>query len=228
LIPTLLGDDPQAIADGLLDALHDGCTEVQLADAVTYAAALRIAQFHTSNEFSDWDTALHTFTFANAVQQGLQRAASPELLRGVFDAAMSVYLDRFLNIPAVPLPEPTSVVHDAEALLADLTTLLDQQQQVNPAGELAARYLYGGGDPDRLLAMLGKLLLREDRDFHTIQTIEAAFRQFARWRGTPAGIHVLVAAARYLAAHAPTVRAQGQTYRIAYRLHRGERLFEGA
>jgi len=37
---------------------------------------------------------------------------------------------------------------------------------------------------------------------------------------------VLVAAARYLAAHAPTVRAQGQTYQIARRLSRGERLFE--
>jgi hypothetical protein len=36
---------------------------------------------------------------------------------------------------------------------------------------------------------------------------------------------ILVAATRYLAAHAPTVRAQGQTYRIARRLQRGERLF---
>ena len=35
-----------------------------------------------------------------------------------------------------------------------------------------------------------------------------------------------VAAARYLEAHAPTARAQGQTYQIAERLHRGERLYE--
>ena len=40
-------------------------------------------------------------------------------------------------------------------------------------------------------------------------------------------LHVLVAAARYLAAHAPTVRAQGQTFGIARRLHRNEKLFEG-
>jgi hypothetical protein len=72
------------------------------------------------------------------------------------------------------------------------------------------------------------VLLREDRDFHTIQVVEAAFRQYGPHRGTPAGTHVLVAAARYLAAHAPTVRAQGQTYRIAERLCRGERLFEEA
>ncbi|MCH6552046.1 MAG: hypothetical protein IH804_08540, partial [Planctomycetes bacterium] len=37
---------------------------------------------------------------------------------------------------------------------------------------------------------------------------------------------VLIAAARYLAAHAPTVRAQEQTYQIARRLNRGERIFE--
>ena len=39
---------------------------------------------------------------------------------------------------------------------------------------------------------------------------------------------VLIAAARYLAAHAPTMRAQGQTFNIAQRLARGERLFEEA
>ena len=94
-------------AQTLLAALRSGASEVELASAVAYAAALRIARFHTSNEFGDWDTALHTFTFANAVDQGLRRLAgyaAPDgyllLLRGVFDAAMSVYLDRFLNIPA--------------------------------------------------------------------------------------------------------------------------------
>jgi nitrite reductase/ring-hydroxylating ferredoxin subunit len=226
LVPVLLGDDPQAIADTLLAALRDGAREEDVAGAVTYAAALRIARFHTSNEFGDWDTALHTFTFANAVHQGLRRWPSPELLRGVFDAAISTYLDRFLNVPAARLPEAGSATKDPQALLDDLPELLNRQQQVNEAGELVASYLCGGGWPDRLLAMLGKVLLREDRDFHTIQTVEAAFRQYVLLQGTPAAISVLVATARYLAAHAPTVRAQGQTYQIAYRLHRGERLFE--
>jgi hypothetical protein len=228
LLPVLLGEDPAASVAGLLDALRGGCAPAELAGLVAYAAALRIARFHTSNEFGDWDTALHTFTFANAIHQGLRRAPSPELLRGVFDAAMSVYLDRFLNIPAARLPEPrdTATPADPDALLAELSGLLDRQQQVNEAGELVAAYLYGGGDPDRLIATLGRLLLREDRDFHTIQMIEAAARQFAGRRGTAAGVHILVAAARYLAAHAPTMRAQGQTYEIALRLHRGDRLFE--
>jgi nitrite reductase/ring-hydroxylating ferredoxin subunit len=217
----LLGDDPQAGVDALLEALRAGVSPEEVAGAVARAAALRIARFHTSNEFGDWDTALHTFTFANAVHQGLRRAPAPELLRGVFDAAMSVYLDRFLNIPAARLPEPGDAADPGELLTA-LPTLLDQQQQVDEAGSLAAAYLAAGGEARPLQAALGNALLREDRDFHTIQAVEAAYRQFAL---TGDGIF-LVAAARYLAAHAPTVRAQSQTYQIARRLHRGEKLYE--
>ncbi|MBI3411596.1 MAG: Rieske (2Fe-2S) protein, partial [Planctomycetes bacterium] len=124
--------------------------------------------------------------------------------------------------------EPDGKREKPDALLEELPSLLDRQQQVNEAGNLVAAFLYSGGEPERLLAVLGRLLLREDRDFHTIQTVEAAFRQFEQLRGTPAGVHSLVAAARYLAAHAPTMREQGQTYRVARRLHRGERLFEEA
>lgn len=226
LVPILVGVDPQAILDALVQAVADGATEEELGAAVVYAAALRIARFPTSNEFGDWDTALHTFSFANAVHQGLRLAPSPELLRGVFDAAMSVYLDRFLNAPAVALPDPEDRVERPDDVLGELPDLLDRQQQVNQAGRAVALYLQSGGDPDRLLAMLGRLLLREDRDFHAIQTMEAAFRQYRALRGTAEGTHVLVAAARYLAAHAPTVRSQGQTFRIAQRLHRGENVYE--
>lgn len=222
LVAQLMTDNPQASVDALLDALRDGATEVELASAVSYAAALRIAQFHTSNEFGDWDTALHTFTFSNAIEQGLRRAPSVELLRGVFDAAMSIYLDRFLNIPAARLPQPNG----KGASLSEMPELLNNQQQVNEAARLVAGYLYHDGEPERLLAMLGKLLLREDRDFHTIQCVEAAFRQYELLGPSEAGTHVLIAAARYLAAHAPTMRAQGQTFQIARRLHRGESLFE--
>lgn len=226
----LLEDNPQATVDAMISALRAGRRMAELAQTVAHAAALRIARFHTSNEFGDWDTALHTFTFANAVHQGMCRAPSVELLRGVFDAAMSIYLDRFLNIPAARLParpvQPTPAL-GAESHLTELTTLLDKQQQVNQAGQKVAQFLYNEGDVDHLLAHVGKLLLREDRDFHTIQAVEAAFRHFQEWRGTAAGVNVLVAAIRYLAAHAPTVRAQGQTFEIARRLHRGERLFEG-
>ncbi|MGH3087680.1 MAG: Rieske (2Fe-2S) protein, partial [Rubrobacteraceae bacterium] len=172
----------------------------------------------------DWDTALHTFTFANAVERGLRRAPSAELLRGVFDAAMSVYLDRFLNVPPARLPEGGN--DNPAELLSELPALLDRQQRVDEAGTLVAGYLHGGGEPKKLLAALGSLLLREDRDFHTIQAVEAAFRQYEGLSGTREGAHVLIAAARYLAAHSPTMRSQGQTYEIARRLSRGEKLYE--
>ena len=223
LVEVVLGDNPQAIADALLGAVREGAGEVDIASAVTLAAALRIARFPTSNEFGDWDTALHTFTFANAVEQGLRRATSPELLRGVFDAAMSVYLDRFLNVPAARLPSG-----DAGRTIDDFPALLDRQQQVDEAGALVAAHLAAGGAHEPLLARLAHLLLREDRNFHTIQAVEAAFRQLERLGPGDDARLVLVAAARYLAAHAPTARAEGQTFEIARRLGRGDRLYEDA
>lgn len=234
LTPILLGDDPNVIAETLLAALRAGVSMVDLAGMVAYTAARRIAHFHTSNEFGDWDTALHTFTFANAVHQGLRRilaagdAVMPDLLRGVFDAAMSCYLDRFLNIPAARLPRANGT--PANTLLAGYAELLDRQQQVNEAGALVGGVLANNGDITRLIAEMGRLLLREDRNFHTIQCVEAAVNQFGILSQSEHSAvyapHVLIAAARYLAAHAPTMRAQGQTYQIAHRLWRGEALFE--
>jgi nitrite reductase/ring-hydroxylating ferredoxin subunit len=226
LAAVLLEEEPKDVAEALLEALRGGASEQELAGAVSYAAALRIVRFPTTNEFGDWDTALHTFTFSNAVHQGLRRTPSPELLRGAFDAAMSVHLDRFLNVPPARLPEPDGSKRAPEELLANLPTLLDERQRVDAAGELVASYLDGRGDADRLLNVMGSLLLREDRNFHTIQVVEAAFRQHAHLRDTTAGTQMLIAAARYLAAHSPTMRSQGQTYDIARRLSRGEILYE--
>jgi len=225
LVEAVLGDDPAASIDALLTALRDGAGEVELASAVSHAAVIRIARFPTSNEFGDWDTALHTFTFANAVEQGLRRSPSPELVRGVFDAAMSIHLDRFLNVPAARLPSPDPEANP-DLLLDDLLPLLDRQQQVVEAGQLVASFLGAGGDPNRLVATLGAALVREDRNFHTIQCIEAAVRQHELLAPSPDVDLPLIAAARYLAAHSATSRSQRQTFEIARRLHRGERLYE--
>jgi hypothetical protein len=225
LVEAILGGEPAELLGALVQALREGATEVELASAVSLAAATRIARFPTSNEFGDWDTALHTFTFANAVEQGLRRSPSPELLRGVLDAAASVHLDRFLNVPAARLPAPEPGA-DPDATLAELPRLFDRQQQVDDAGQLASSFLGVGGDPARLVAALGSALVREDRNFHTIQCVEAAARQHEllaanRDVGIP-----LLAAARYLAAHATTTRSQRQTFEIARRLHRGENLYD--
>ncbi len=228
LIPILLGDDPEAIATTLLTSIREGTRPADLAAIVVYAAALRVAHFPTSNEFGDWDTAHHSFTFANAMYRGLTRVNSPGLVRGIFDAAMSVYLNRFLNVPAAKLPEIRSNGHRASDALNEMPALFDKQQQVNQAASMVAQYFSASPDPAPMQATLGRLLLREDRDFHSIQSMEAAF-PIAISAGEPkVATHFLIATARYLAAHAPTVRAQGQTFRIAERLHRGEHVFDEA
>jgi len=225
LVESVLGDDPAATVEDLLEALRDGASEVELASAVSFAAATRIARFPTTNEFGDWDTALHTFTFANTVEQGLRRSPSRELLRGVLDAAMSVYVDRFLNVPATRLPTAKHPA-DPDTLLDNLRRLYDKKQPVDEASMLVASFLAAGGDADRLVSALGTALLREDRNFHTIQCVEASARQHELLRGSEDAALPLIAASRYLAAHATTTRSQRQTFDIAQRLHRGERLYD--
>jgi hypothetical protein len=62
--------------------------------------------------------------------------------------------------------------------------------------------------------------------------LEAAFRQKTELQrlevldGIKPISHVLIAAARYMAAHTPTARTQGQTFEIALRLHQGAHLYE--
>jgi nitrite reductase/ring-hydroxylating ferredoxin subunit len=222
LTETILQGEPSGILRALTAALEAGASFEEAASAVAYAAALRIAHFRTSNEFGDWITVLHTFTYANAVHQAMRRAPSTELLRGVFDGAMSVYLDRFLNMPPAPLPRPQA---GKVAPLETLLTMMNSQQQVNPVAQYIADYLASGEPDGDLLGMLGQALLREDADFHTYQMAEAGFRQYQALRGTEEGRNVLIAVGRYLAAHAPTDRAMGQTYQIAMRLHRGEEIY---
>src|SRR5919198_1039076 len=127
LVTVSLGDDPHLIVNSLLDALSRGATEEELASIVTYAAAMRVVQFHTRNEFTDWDAVLHTFTYTNAVHQGLRRVATQELLRGVFDGAIRVYLNRFLNVPPVPLPKPTKKIEEKIMRIDDDSIFADPE-----------------------------------------------------------------------------------------------------
>jgi nitrite reductase/ring-hydroxylating ferredoxin subunit len=109
---------------------------------------------------------------------------------------------------------------------AEVLQCMNVQQQVEEVAQLVSRYLSSSAEPGGLLATLGQAMLREDAGFHAFQLVDAAFGQFQARRGTEAGRHVLIGLARYLAAHAPTPRAIGQTYQIALRLHRGEELYE--
>ena len=109
LSESLLGDDPATIIDALTAAARDGASPADLGRALAYAAALRVARFGTANEHSDWETAHHVFTYANAVHQALKRigneAADPgpvEAVRGLLHGAMALYLARYLNVPPAP------------------------------------------------------------------------------------------------------------------------------
>ena len=226
LAEEVLNDDPRAVIAALREAIAGGATPEQVGAAVAHAAFLRMARFHLSNEFRDWDTVHNTLTAANALHQALRRSPKPELLRGAFDVAMSIYLDRFLNMPPQRIPDAVPDRTPGTEQLERLLDLVDARQQVEESAQAVSGYLAAGDEPDALLATLGRMMLREDADFHSFQIVDAAFRQFNARRGTEPGRHVLIGLSRFLAAHSPTPRAEGQTYQIALRLQRGEELFQ--
>jgi nitrite reductase/ring-hydroxylating ferredoxin subunit len=237
----LLGDDPSAIVIALKTAISDGADFADLGRSLFYAAALRIARFGTANEHGDWETAHHVFTYCNAVHQGLKRigsaadlvAKSMESVRAVFHGAMAIYLIRYLNVPPARLPgegddrlkELPSTVEEIRAALLDA---FDRQHRVDEAAQLVARHLALGHPPESIIATLAHALLREDAGFHAYQILEAGVRQFHEWADPEPKRHILIAVARYLAAHSPTERAWLQTADIARRLSRGDQLHENA
>jgi hypothetical protein len=196
---------------------------VALAEAVVLAATLRVLRFGTANETPDWDTVHHTLTYANAVAEGLRRVLDRELFRGVLDAAMSVYLDRFLNVPPAPLPATTEA---PERALERLLALYDRRSAPGDAASLAWNFLEHGGSAQELLATLGHAVLREDAGFHAYQQLDIAARRLERRGDGRASRLALTACARWLAAQFPTRRAAEQTFTIARRLHRGDAVFE--
>ncbi|GGN85879.1 Rieske (2Fe-2S) protein [Haloarcula pellucida] len=221
-VETLLADDPETVLDALRNAIREGATAEQVTRAVALAAARRVAQFATSNEFSDWNTVHHTFSYANAAHALAARTDAIDAYRPCFDGAMSVYLDRFLNTPAAPIPAPGESDRDPEAIRDALLATFDEQGRVNEAGALVSEYFDAGGDVDALKQALGEGLLREDAGFHELQNVEAAFRQVAFAESNDERRLPLIATARYLAAHFPTRREREQTFTIAHRLFRGE------
>jgi nitrite reductase/ring-hydroxylating ferredoxin subunit len=239
LAESLLADDPTAIIDALKAAARAGASPVDLGKALAYAAALRVARFGTANEHADWETAHHVLTYTNALHQSLKRIGSGTTkagesvdgARGVLHGAMALHLARYLNVPPAALPgengdrldQLPSTVEDIRAALLDA---FDRQQQVDAAAGLAARHLMLGHSPEALIATLARALLREDAGFHAYQMLEAGVRQFREWGDGDAGRHILIAVARYLAAHSPTERATLQTADIARRLMRGGELHQ--
>jgi len=233
----LLGDDPVRIVDSLKAAVRAGAAPADLGRSLAYGAALRVARFGTVNEHADWETAHHVFTFANALHQMFDRigtaADGVAALRAVLHGAMALYLTRYLNVPPARIPGENGehlddLPADADTILATLLDAFDRQRQVDLAAKLVARHLSLGHSPQALIATLARAALREDAGFHAYQMLEAGVRQFTAWGNTDAGRHILIAVARYLAAHSPTERAALQTADIARRLMLGAELHQEA
>ncbi|MFC7027512.1 Rieske (2Fe-2S) protein [Halomicroarcula sp. GCM10025324] len=223
-VDTLLADDPHTVVDALRDAVRDGATAEELSRAVALAATRRVAQFATSNEFSDWNTVHHTVSYANAAHALASRTDAVDAYRPCFDGAMSVYLDRFLNTPAAPIPEPGESDRDPAAIREDLLATFDEQGRVNEAGRLVSEHFDADGDLADLKRTLGEGLLREDASFHTLQNVEASFRGTDHAESDAERRLPLIATARYMGAHFPTRREREQTFTIAHRLFRGEQI----
>ena len=224
LTNTILEDDPAATLSAINDAIQDGATAEQLGGAVAYAAFLRMARFHTSNEFGDWDTVHNTLTAANALHQALKRHSSVELLRAAYDTAMSIYLDRFLNMPSQRIPAPNSN-GATDQLPHNLLDAMNSQQQVEESARIVTNFVANASEPDDIIATLAQAMLREDSTFHHFQIVDAAIKQYQHRKPAPSARHSLVAMARFLAAHYPTPRSINQTYNIAVRLQRGDEIF---
>ncbi len=227
----ILGDDPLASLRALEQALDGGAPPHLVARQVAYAAALRLARFATSNEVTDWFNPQHTFIYSNGVFQAVTRSPTPDVVRGIFHGAMSVYMDRYLNVPAARLPGERNT---RDALDADPTELretllreLDQRANIERVADIVSRYVALGFELPALIDTLAFATVREDLDFHSLQVLEAAVNQCNAWGEGPEQENILVGVARNLAAHCPTRRAGQQTADIAQRLHRGDKVFEG-
>jgi hypothetical protein len=232
LLDVLLGDDPLAIIEALGDALAAGAAPDRLAARVAHCAALRMARFATSNEVTDWFNVQHTLNFTAAVHRAVERSPSPEVVRAVFQGAIAVYMDRYLNVPPARLPSEGArldvLPSDPTELMGALLDTLDQRSELDAAASIVSKYIQAGHAFETLVDTLTLATVREDLDFHSLQNLEAAVRLCGVFKGGPEVEHIMVGIVRSLAAHCPTRRAGGQTAAIALRLHRGDAVYEEA
>jgi hypothetical protein len=166
-------------------AIGAGASPTDLGRSLAYAAALRVARFGSANEHSDWETAHHVFTYADAVHRMLKRIETADrnghfdAVRGILHGAMALYLARYLNVPPARIPgddgdaRSNDLPAHAEALRVALLDAFDRQRQVDLAARLVARHLTLGYPPEALIATLARAPLREDAGFHAYQMLEA-------------------------------------------------------
>ena len=150
-------------------------------------------------------------------------------MRGLYHAALSVYMDRFLNVPPARLPEASkvdSLPRDADELCRLLLETLDRHADYEEPTALVARYVRLGHPLPKLIDALTLATVREDLDFHALQVLEAAVRQMEGGCDEARCEHLFVGVVRQLSAFCPTPRAGHHIATIAKRLQRGEKMYE--
>ena len=233
----LLGDDPAGIVDAIKTAVRQGAAPTDLGRSLAYGAALRVARFGNANEHADWETAHHVFTYANALHRMLERIGIATI-DGTPRQCAACCTARWLSISRATSTcrRPASRARAASSSTICLpmrrrsgppcsTRSTASDRSISRQGSWRGISTLGHS-PQALIATLAHAVLREDAGFHAYQMLEAGVRQFAVWGDTDEGRHILIAVARYLAAHSPTERAALQTADIARRLMRGGELHQ--
>ena len=106
----LLADDPQRSSTACSIRLRDGCSPVELVGRWSSTRRPCASPSFRPPTNSAIGTRPCTPSLSPTPStRGCAARESAELARGVFDAAMSVYLDRFLNVPAVPHPRSQEI-----------------------------------------------------------------------------------------------------------------------
>ncbi len=156
---------------------------------------------------------------------------TPHVVRGIFHGALSIYMDRFLNVPPARVPTDKEV-QDLPTGAGELRTYLlsqfDHHANVEGAARAVARYLRLGHPVEKLIDTLTLATVREDLDFHAIQVLEAGVRQCELWREQPQIETIFIGVARQLAAFCPTPRAAHQLATVGSRLERGEKIYDNS
>jgi hypothetical protein len=194
---------------------------------MTYASAIRIAQFHLKNE-GDWHDVANIYSYAHALYCAFDYAPSAKLLRGIFHGVVFLTYLRWLNMPAARMPQPgqrLDETYDSVKQILDRLQELADFQKVYEAEVLVNQYLEEGHDIDKLRQTLCHVLLREDAELHMFQVLEVALRHYDLSDDPEEKRIHLLAATRYITAQKLMKNILWSTEN-AERLARGELLSE--
>ena len=202
LAERLLGDDPSAVVDALLDAIETGATPEQLGRA---RRARRRAPHQPVPRAERLRRLGHR---APRVHRGQRPAPGPGA-HAVARAAPRARPRRAADLPR-PVPQrprgPPARRHDRRPRRARRAAGTCRARSTGPAA-IAAGYLRGGGDPRRLVAALGHALLAGGRRVPLVPGVRGRRPPVPGVARRVGGAALILAGlARFLAAHTPTRR----------------------